>query len=368
MIIKSFSANNFRNIEEEKIEFCPGVNLLVGKNAEGKTNAVEGIYLFSRGKSFRAKEERELVRCGAEGFRIKIEYEDKSGESSLEYAAFGRERLRKKNGYKISRAAEIIGNFVSVLFSPDDLSLVKGGPEERRQFLNVAVSQCYPEYVSYYSDFKKSLDNKNRLLKSASHGEYYDIEELRSWSCTMAHYAAYIYSLRKKYIESLKIYAGETVKELSGEKEELDIFYKSDISPKGDEIEEIELLYKERFSSSLEREIIVGSSLYGPQRDDMEIILSGKSARSYASQGQQRSIVLAIKLAEGEVIKNIIGEYPVYLFDDVLSELDEGRREYLIRGIKGKQIIITSCFLEDLNDFADKVIEVKNGSYVPSHR
>jgi DNA replication and repair protein RecF len=100
----------------------------------------------------------------------------------------------------------------------------------------------------------------------------------------------------------------------------------------------------------------------------MEIILSGKSARSYASQGQQRSIVLAIKLAEGEVIKNIIGEYPVYLFDDVLSELDEGRREYLIRGIKGKQIIITSCFLEDLNDFADKVIEVKNGSYVPSHR
>ena len=368
MIIKSFSAVNFRNIEEEKIEFSRGVNLLVGKNAEGKTNALEGIYLFSRGKSFRAREEKELIMSGSEGFRLKIEYEDKTGENSLEYAVFGKERQRRKNGYKISRVGEMIGSFVSVLFSPDDLSLVKGGPEERRQLLNIGVSQCYGEYISYYSDFKRCLDNKNKLLRSASHGEYYDIEELRSWSYTMAGYAARIHSLRVKYIDILKKHAGVFVRELSEGKEELDLYYKSDIKPEENKVEIIEALYREKFTQNLEKEIIVGSSLYGPQRDDMEIMISGKSARSYASQGQQRSVVLALKLAEGEAIREIFGEYPVYLFDDVLSELDIGRREYLIKGIKGKQIIITSCFLEDINDFADRVIEVKNGSYVPSYR
>ena len=186
MVLKKFKAENFRNIECCDINFYPGVNLLHGKNAQGKTNAIEGIYLFSRGKSFRAREESELVKFGSQGFRVYIEYEDKDGESSLEYASFGREKLRKKNGYKINKVNEMIGSFKSVLFYPDNLDLVKGGPEERRNFLNVAISQCYPSYIKYYSDYKKALENRNCILKFMNKGMVYDRKELDSWSESMA--------------------------------------------------------------------------------------------------------------------------------------------------------------------------------------
>ena len=168
MIIKSFRAQNFRNIEKCSLEFDKSVNLLLGENAQGKTNAVEGIYVFARGKSFRRGEEKDLVRFGSEGFNLSIEYEDKNGSNTLEYSVFGRERRRKINGYKVSKASEMIGNFKAVLFCPDDLTLVKGGPDERRDFLNVAISQCFPTYIGIYSDYKKALENRNAILKSAS--------------------------------------------------------------------------------------------------------------------------------------------------------------------------------------------------------
>lgn len=368
MFIKRLKAENFRNIGLCDITFEKGVNLLYGKNAQGKTNVLEGIYIFSRGKSFRTSEDRELVKIGEEGFRLFIEYEDEEGEKTLEYASFGKEKLRKKNGYKIKKVAEMIGNFKSVLFYPDDLGLVKEGPEIRRSFLNIAISQCFPSYISYYSDFKKALESRNGILKDASKGRYYDNDELVCWSETMAEYAAHIYLFRKEYVEKLKVHTGRIVSELSLGKEVLELYYKSDIEPEKYDLETVKKKYVERFTSNLEKEKIVGTSLYGPHRDDLEIILSGISARSYASQGQQRSIVLALKLGEGEVIKEMFGEYPVFLFDDVLSELDEERKKYLINGIGNRQIIITSCFDEKINDFADKVIEVVGGEYVSSHR
>ena len=147
MRIKRFRAENFRNIEGCDIEFNSGVNLLYGNNAQGKTNAIEGIYVCARGKSFRASEDKELIRFGAEGFRIFIEYEDKSGINTLEYALFGRERRRKKNGYKIDKIRDMIGSFKAVLFYPDDLGLIKDSPDKRRDFLNIAISQCYNSYI-----------------------------------------------------------------------------------------------------------------------------------------------------------------------------------------------------------------------------
>ena len=368
MVIKRFKAESFRNINYCDIELSEKVNLFVGNNAQGKTNIVEGIYYFSRGRSFRAAEERELVKCGSDGFRIYIEYEDKKGKNSIEYASFGRERLRKKNGYKLKNNAEMLGNFVSVLFSPDDLGLVKEGPEKRRQFLNIGISQWEPSYVAYYSDFKKSLENRNKLLKNASKGINIDENELYSWSLTMAEHASYINLMRREYIEKICKYASKNVKELSLGKEELSMIYKSDIEENFTSIEQIKNRFIEKLTQNNEKEKTVGNTLYGPQRDDIDIYLSGLLARSYASQGQQRSIVLGMKLAEGEVIKEKIGEYPVFLLDDVLSELDEVRREYVIRGISDKQIIITSCFEENLNLRADRIISVSGGEYVSSHR
>ena len=148
MIIKRFKAEGFRNIDGCDITFEKGTNLILGNNAQGKTNAVEGIYTFARGKSFRAAEDKELVGFGKEGFRIYIEYEDKTGENSLEYAFFGRERRRKKNGYPIKSVKEMIGSFRAVLFYPDHLGLVKDSPEERRSFINIAIGQCYPYYIN----------------------------------------------------------------------------------------------------------------------------------------------------------------------------------------------------------------------------
>ena len=368
MIIKRFRAENFRNIEKCDIELSPGVNLLYGQNAQGKTNAMEGIYLFSRGKSFRGRDDGELVKFGAEGFRIFIEYESKNGRETLEYALFGKERLRKKNGYKISRITEMLGSFKAVLFYPDNLDLVKGGPEERRSFLNVAASACYPAYIKYYSDYKKALENRNCLLKMLQKGLPADIGELNSWSASMAEYASHIYAFRRDYINRLSVHASRILTEISEGREELSLVYESEIGAELDRREEIRAQYVRILTESLDREISAGVSLFGPHREDIEIKINGKSARSFASQGQQRSIVLALKLAEGEVIKEICGEYPVFLFDDVLSELDERRRKYVLSGKGERQIIITSCDRGECADFTDNEIDVCGGEYVSSHR
>lgn len=361
MIIKSFRAQNFRNIENCSLEFDKSVNLLLGENAQGKTNAVEGIYLFARGKSFRRGDERDLVRFGAEGFNVSIEYEDKNGTNTLEYAVYGRERRRKKNGYKITKASEMIGSFKAVLFCPDDLTLVKGGPEERRDFINVAISQCYPSYISVYSDYKKALENRNAILKAASKGFYFDEGEILAWSESLAEYASHINVRRKEYIKKLEVYAKRFMSEISEGKENLSLLYKSDVENELSEREEIKEKYKKIFTENLMKEKLAGVTLYGPHREDFLIEINGKDARTFSSQGQQRSIVLSLKMAEGEVSRELFCEYPVFLFDDVLSELDERRQNFVLDGMHDRQIIITSC--ERLRT-AGQVIEVKGGRFI----
>ena len=368
MRIKRFRAEDFRNITACDIEFSDRVNLLYGKNAQGKTNAIEGIYLFSRGRSHRTSDDKEMIRFGSEGFRIGIEYETDDGIQTLEYACFGRERRRMKNGYRLKSAAEMVGSFKSVLFYPDNLGLVKGGPEERRAFLNVAVAQCFPVYLSEYQRYKTALENRNSILKSASKGQYYDNDELIAWSMQMAVSAAYIYVKRKEYIRLLSPHVREVGLELSEGREDISLSLDCDITGEALDVKAAECEYRSIFTSNLEREKLVGTSLYGPQRDDLSIEICGNPARSYASQGQQRSIVLAIKLAEGEVIKQLFGEYPVFLFDDVLSELDKSRRRYVLEGMRDRQVIITSCEGEDIVDGAERIIEVSGGSYVSTHR
>ena len=365
MIIKRLKAKNFRNIKNADIEFSENVNLLLGKNAQGKTNIIESIYMFSRGRSFRHADDKSLVRFGEEGFSIGIEYVSKRGKETLEYALYGRERKRLKNGYKIEKISEMIGSFGAVLFYPDDLSLVKGSPEERRMFLNVAISQCSPLYIGAYADYKKALENRNCLLKLASKGLFVDESELSAWSELMAEHASYIYKERIEYIKKLEVYAKRVVNDISGGKESLSLSYESDIEGELTDREEIKREYKRIFSSEIMRERMAGVSLFGPHRDDIEIKINDIDARAYASQGQQRSIVLSLKLAEGEVSRDVNGEYPVFLLDDVLSELDEGRQKYILSGLSGRQIIISAC-QDDANVIkADKIIEVKDGEYTP---
>lgn len=363
MIIKRLYAENFRNIEKCDVSFSKGVNLLHGKNAQGKTCAVEAIYLFSRGRSFRAREDKDLVKFGTEGFRLKIEYEDADGEGSLEYALFGRERVRRKNGYKINKITEMLGSFKAVLFYPDDLGLVKDGPEERRGFLNVAASQCFPTYMKHYADYKTALENRNAILKLASKGVYFDSRELASWSESMAEYASHIYLMREEYVRRLEVHARRVLSDISNGREELSLYYKSDIESGLTDRAEVKRRFTEVLSENTERERMLGVSLYGVHRDDLEIFINGSSARLFASQGQQRSIVLSLKLAEGEVTREMCGEYPVFLFDDVLSELDSDRRKYVLDGAGDRQIIITSCEPDECKSYAKREINVSGGKF-----
>ena len=368
MIIKSFEAKNFRNIEHAKIEFTEGVNLLIGKNAQGKTNIAEGIYLFSRGKSFRASDDKELIRFGENGFYLSLIYESALGEESLEYSILDKLKLRKKNGYRVKKITEMMDGFKCVLFVPDDLTMIKGGPEERRAFLNVAASQCYGDYIRYYQGYKTALENRNCILKLIRSGFSYDSDELRAWSDSLAEYAAHIYEIRLKYVKKIEVHARKIISEISGEKEKLTLKYKGDIDEKIVGIPDIIEEYKRVFERDLHSEMAAGYSLYGPHRDDIDIRINDYSSRSYASQGQQRSLVLALKLAEGEVIKEMFGEYPVFIFDDVMSELDGDRRSYIVNKMGKRQIIITSCEKENYAGFSDNIIEVEKGQYVSSHR
>ena len=367
MKVKRFKAENFRNIEKCDIEFTDGVNLIYGGNALGKTNVIEGIYLFSRGRSFRTAQERDMVRYNEQGFRVALEYDSRDGENTLEYASFGREKRRRKNGYPVKSVREMIEGFKAILFHPDDLSLVKGGPEERRAFLNVAAAQCYPAYISDYSRFQTALDNRNALLKNASKGLYTDECELYAWSESMAEYAAYIYKTRTEYLKKLEVYVREIGLKISDGKEEISFEYKSDIEIGGDR-EAVREEYIKALTSSLEKEKIVGTSLYGPQRDDIIIKINGQPTRGFASQGQQRSIVLSMKLAEGEVIRDVFGEYPVFLLDEMLSELDESRRKFVLDSLDGKQTVITACECEEMKPLAKNLIQIKEGQYVSSYR
>ncbi len=363
MVVKKIRAKNFRNIESCEIEFSEGVNLLFGNNAQGKTNIIEALYIFSRGRSFRKGDDSDLIKFGEEGFNIGIEFKSSLGEESLEYSLFGKERQRKKNGYKIKKVSEMLGSFRSVLFYPDDLLLVKEGPEKRREFINVAISQYSNSYLKNYSLYKKTLENRNCLLKMINKGFYIDREELYSWSVQLAEYASFIYIEREEFLDRLSSHVKKFMSDISGGYEDIEMSLISDIEENKLKREEVKKIYISKYTENTEKEISAGITLYGPHRDDIKILINGKEARLFASQGQQRSIVLSLKLAEGEVIREITGEYPVFLFDDVLSELDEKRRKYILSGKGEKQIIISSCTREESAGFTDLEIDVLGGKY-----
>ena len=270
-----------------------------------------------------------------------------------------------KNGYKIDRISDMIGSFRAVLFTPDHLGLVKDGPEERRAFLDVAICQCKPYYLSAYTNYKRALEQRNCLLRMMGKGMPVDINEVYAWSRSLAEYAAPIYLERRDYIKRLEKHARVTMREISDEKESLTLRYKSDIDYDGDDLQEIKKAYYDLFVSDIPREAQNMGTLFGIGRDDMEILINGRRARAFASQGQQRSVVLALKLAEGEACLELSGEYPVFLFDDVLSELDERRRAYLLSKRKDRQIVITSCEKKEIADFSESLICVREGSFTP---
>ena len=370
MYCKKVSLTNFRNISECSLDFCDGINILAGENAQGKTNLLEAIFYASVGRSFRATSSNEMISFGKRTATLSIDYQSdkKERQDNITIQLFSdKKKTVEKNHLRVERLSDIVGSFRSVLFCPEHLSLIKDGPLERRTYLDIAISRISPKYIRSLQRYSYFLKQRNALIKSAvSNRDVFDAT-VDLWSEQLATEAAEITYYRVEFLKRVSAIVSSCFEDMTGKKESVEIIYRGSASLDAEEYsnrEAVKQKYISLLSSSHDREIFVGSTLWGIHKDDIEIKINGKNARSFASQGQQRSLALALKLAEGEICKEEFGDYPVFLFDDVLSELDDTRRNYMLRFAKGKQVIITTCEMKVVEALdADKKILVVNGTY-----
>ncbi|MBQ8005133.1 MAG: DNA replication/repair protein RecF [Clostridia bacterium] len=367
MICKYIKIKNYRNIEDAAVSFDDGVNILIGDNAQGKTNLLEGIYTFSLGKSFRGAKEADVIRFGENEALIEMCFktERRSDIQNLKiHIARGKRRRIELNGVKIERLSEMIGSFIAVLFCPEHLSLIKEGPSMRRNYLDIAISQFRPVYLKSLQRYYSILDQRNRLIKNAEEDRKTLDSTISLWSEQLSHEEALISSFRYQYVKKVEEAFSKYFSDMTGMKEKIEMEYigsSKQIGEKYLDINAVENRYKELLSKNIEREIAAKSTLWGIHKDDIEIMINGKSAKMFGSQGQQRSLALEMNLAEGDICFFETKERPVLLLDDVLCELDEKRREFLLSNIKDRQVIITTCEKIDFGDA--KRIFAENGKY-----
>lgn len=351
MKINSIEIEKFRNIESLSLEF-DDVNIIYGENAQGKTNLIEAIYLFTGAKSFRGVKDKELVKFGEEYSKLKIEFSNNLREQNAELLIQNR-RSATLNGVKKKSATSLGDELKAVIFSPVHLSMVKDGPLERRRFIDNALCQLKSNYRNVLKEYNRALAQRNMLLKDISkNNSLYDM--LYIWDKNLAVSGAKIIFQRMKYIEALLPYAKDVFDGLSSGKEEIDLVMRGAFDYNGLTQEEIQKKLMFALDNNRGNDILNRNTNIGPHRDDMEILINGKSARSFGSQGQQRSCVLALKLAEASLLREMTQDEPLALLDDVMSELDISRQDYILNHIKDWQVFITCCD-------ANTVLRLKQG-------
>ena len=334
MKVLELRASGFRNLETLRFSPCGGLNAVTGENAQGKTNLLEAMWLFTGGRSFRGARDQELVRAGAQEARLSLTFFSGGREQRAELTLRGGARQAVLNGVPKRGMAELIGRFCAVVFSPEHLSLVKGGPAERRAFLDSALCQAKPSYAIAYARYRRTLNQRNALLKDiARHPELEDT--LPIWDDRLCRSGAVLIRERHAYLERFAPRASAHYAGIAHGREELRLTYEPSCG--GDMAESLR--------RALREDIRFGHTSVGPHRDDIGIEIGGMAARLYASQGQQRSAVLAMKLAEAAVLAEACGEEPVVFLDDVLSELDGSRQLYLLSSLSGRQSFLTGCEL-----------------------
>ncbi len=365
MTCNQITVRNFRNIAEASITFSDGVNVLWGENAQGKTNLLEAIYYTALGKSFRALHDEEMIRFGEEMAEVSLDFTDSVRRQNITVRlGKGKKKKIEQNKVKVTKVSDIVGQIRTVLFCPEHLSLIKDGPAERRNFLDVALSQLYPMYLKSLQRYNKILKERNQLIRNYEEDRKTYLDTIEFWSLQLAHEAAEIAKYRQKYLTDINESVKKCFRDMTDEKEEPQLLYDGSSNQSPEEYldtKETEKKYRELLLTRGDREIGAGTTLWGIHKDDIRITLNGKEARFFASQGQQRSLALALKLSEGEECRKICGEIPVFLLDDVFSELDERRRRYLREKIDGRQVIITSC--EPDSKVTGKKIKVENGTF-----
>lgn len=351
MLIKKVSAVNFRNLLPFEIEPDSKTNIIYGQNAQGKTNLLEAMWLFTGAKSFRTNKDNILVSTEKAEAKINMVFEKEQGENEASIIIKQR-RNAQLNDKKLSSASLLAGNFCAIVFSPDDLNLISGSPEKRRKFLDIAISQIYPKYIEILRRYTRALSQRNYILKQIKEkGESENL--LYPFEKEMSISGSNIIKYRKRYLEIIEEYIKEIYKGISKEKEEFSVIYEPVAN-------ENELLLK--IEEKRKEDILNGFTSIGPHRDDIDFIINKKSVKMFGSQGQKRSVALALKLSEAEVLNKISGEYPVALLDDVMSELDNDRQNFILNHINKMQVFITCCDRANIKNLEKgTVFRVENG-------
>lgn len=356
MYLEKIEYENYRNLK--KGEFIPdkNMNIIYGENAQGKTNLIEAIWLFTGKKSFRGTKDTQLINIDSENQTalLKCSFFSSERQQTGEIIITNK-RLASMNDVNLSSASGLSENFTAILFSPADMDLIKEGPIVRRKFLDNAISTVRPKYENILHSYNRAVMQRNSILKDiAYHSELefmLDVYEERIAKC-----GAYIIAQRKKYIEALMDYIVDIYHGISGGKEEILIKYKC-TAENGKEEDILKSLKESR-----KQDIVTASTNVGPHRDDMEFFINGLQLKIFGSQGQRRSTVIALKLSEAEILKKNTGEQPIAILDDVMSELDLSRQDYLLNHIKGWQVFITCCDPNTIKSLENgKVFKMENG-------
>ncbi|MDY4079687.1 MAG: DNA replication/repair protein RecF [Clostridium sp.] len=357
MFIKKLMLINYRNYEKLDINFGKGVNVFIGDNAQGKTNILEAIYYCAFAKSHRTTRDRELINWNNHESYISLGIAKERLDKKIDIKILkdGKKAI-KVNSIKINKIGELFGIFNVVMFSPEDLKIVKDSPGVRRRFIDMELCQLNKKYYYNLVQYNKVLNERNVVLKNKNLSE----EMLDIYDEQLSSYGEYVIKERLKYVEKLNYYGVQVHKDITSNKENIEFKYQSTIK----DLSKIKENFYEALKKSRKKDIEKGISTIGPHRDDFSIFINNVDIKNFGSQGQQRTAVLTIKFASLRIIKEITGEYPVLLLDDVLSELDFSRKKYILSTIGEIQTVITCTGIEDIYSYLDsnsKIFKVKNG-------
>jgi len=364
MILQTLRVTGFRNYIDDEISFSPGTNIIVGENGQGKTNLLEAIYYLTGAKSFRTRFDKELIGFDSDTAQIYARFhsEEREQEISL-HLKRGRKKDIFLNGVRQKKSMDLSGKVIAVLFSPDDLSLVRGGASERRRFMDAALCQIRPKYALWLSEFNRLYEHKTRILKD--HWEKPALlAALDDFNVNLAKASAQLIYYRAAFLQKLAPVANSVHHDFSGGREDLSFTYET-VKTIEDPTAKPAVLFDQLMEHQTrlrQAEIDAGTCLSGAHKDDILVSINGTPARAFASQGQTRTAALSIKLAERDMLFEDRGEYPLLLLDDVLSELDEGRQDFVLNRISSGQVFITCCEDKGIaNRTGGKIFAVSNG-------
>mgnify|MGYP002512357707 CR=1 FL=1 len=364
MRLNELKLHNFRNYESLELDFAPGVNLIVGNKAQGKTNLLEAISYAGCGKSFRAQKTSEMIRFGADFADIEAKVFAQNRDQELRYVLFSGSRPRQiwRNGAKKKTAAEIAGVLPTVLFCPEDLMILKMGSSNRRRFGDLALSGLRPNYEAALTEYHRILDQKNRILKAHFENPAV-LAILPEYNTRLCQVGALLISYRARFYDSLGKAAARYHGQFSGGAEEFALHYKtvSTVTDPFAPVAELTQQLLDHLERHYRAELETAQCLTGPHKDDFDVSLSGINLKSYGSQGQTRTAAISLKLAQRELLRRELGEEPVLLLDDVLSELDQNRQDFVLNQIVSGQVFITCCELGRFTKLG-KTIQISKGT------